>query len=135
MNSPNFNYRYWKWVRDSNNDGDLDECCGVFREVIWEVTLQQAWLGGWRDAYHFQFRAWEDPEFVEIDEVEANLLIAVLLLKQRKRVAQGAITSDCDNSVSDDISETAGAWIPELADEWIAEFLPNHPLLKKDSQN
>ena len=134
MNSPNFNYRYWKWVRDSNNV-DPDECCGVFREVIWKVTLQQAWLGGWRDAYHFQFRAWEDPEFVEIDETEANSLIAILLPKQQQRVAQGAITSDCDSSVSDDISETTGAWIPEWADEWIAGFLPNHPLLKKDSQN
>ena len=59
--------------------------------MIWEVTLQQAWLGGWRDAYHFQFRAWEDPEFVEIDEAEANSLIAVLLPKQRQRVEHEAI--------------------------------------------
>ena len=93
MNSPDLDYRYWKWVRDSNNDGDLDECYGVFREVIWEVTLQQAWLGGWRDAYHFQFRAWEDPEFVEIDETEANSLIAALLPKQLLRVAQEEIPS------------------------------------------
>ena len=87
MNSPKLNYRYWKWVADPNND-DQDECWGVFREVIWEVTLQQAWLGGWRDAYRFQFRAWEDPEFVEIDETEANSLIAALLPKQLQRVAQ-----------------------------------------------
>ena len=93
MNSPILNYRYWKWVRDSNNDGDLDECYGVFREVIWEVTLQQAWLGGWREAYHFQFRAWEDPEFVEIDEAEAKLLIAVLLPKQQQRAALEAVES------------------------------------------
>mgnify|MGYP000052880024 FL=1 len=90
MNLPKLNYRYWKWVADPNNDGDPDECWGVFREVIWEVTLQQAWLGGWRDAYYFQFRAWEDPEFVEIDETEANSLIAVLLPKQQQRVAQEA---------------------------------------------
>ena len=134
MNSPNFNYRYWKWVADPNNDGDPDECWGVFREVIWKVTLQQAWLGGWRDAYHFQFRAWEDPEFVEIDEAEAKLLIAILLPKQQQRVAQEAITNDFESSVSDDISETAGAWVPSWADEWIAEFLPNHTSLKKGSK-
>ena len=134
MNSPNFNYRYWKWVGDPNNDGDPDECWGVFREVIWEVTLQQAWLGGWRDAYHFQFRAWEDPEFVEIDETEANSLIAALLPKQLQRVAQEAITSDFGSSVSNDTSETVGAWVPSWADEWIAEFLPNHTSLKRDSE-
>lgn len=59
--------------------------------MMWEVTLQQAWLGGWRDAYHFQFRAWEDPEFVEIDETEANSLIAILLPKQQQRAALEAI--------------------------------------------
>ena len=134
MNSPNFNYRYWKWVADPNNDGDPDECWGVFREVIWKVTLQQAWLGGWRDAYHFQFRAWEDPEFVEIDEAEANSLIAILLPKQQQRVAQEAITNDFESSVSDDLSETAGAWVPSWVDEWIAEFLPTHISLKKDSE-
>jgi hypothetical protein len=132
MNSPKLNYRYWKWVVDPNNDGDPDECWGVFREVIWEVTLQQAWLGGWRDAYHFQFRAWEDPEFVEIDETEANALIAVLLPKQQQRVAQEAITIDFYSSVSDDTSETAGAWVPEWKNDWIAD-LPNHPSLRKDS--
>ena len=134
MNSPKLNYRYWKWVANPNNDGDPDECWGVFREVIWKVTLQQAWLGGWRDAYHFQFRAWEDPEFVEIDEAEAKLLIAILLPKQQQRVAQEAITNDFESSVSDDISETAGAWVPSWVDEWIAEFLPNHISLKKDSE-
>ena len=134
MNSPNFNYRYWKWVADPNNDGDPDECWGVFREVIWEVTLQQAWLGGWRDAYHFQFRAWEDPEFVEIDETEANSLIAILLPKQQQRVAKKAATSDFDSSVSDDTSETVGAWVPSWADEWITEFLPNHTSLRRDSE-
>ena len=133
MNSPKLNYRYWKWVPNSNND-DPDKCWGVFREVIWEVTLQQAWLGDWRDAFYFQFRAWEDPDFVEIDEAEANSLIAVLLPKQQQRVAKEAITSDFDSSESDDTSETVGAWVPKWADEWIAEFLPSHPSLKKDSQ-
>ena len=84
--------------------------------------------------YHFQFRAWEDPEFVEIDETEANSLIAILLPKQQQRVAQEAITNDFESSVSDDISETAGAWVPSWVDEWIAEFLPNHISLKKDSE-
>jgi hypothetical protein len=36
----------------------------------------------------FEIRAWEDPDFVEIDEAEVNLLIAVLLPKQQRRVAQ-----------------------------------------------
>ena len=92
MNSPKLNYRYWKWVPNPNNDGP-DKCWGVFREVIWEVTLQQAWLDGWRDAFCFQFRAWEDPDFVEIAEAEANSLIAVLLPKQQQRVAQEATSS------------------------------------------
>ena len=41
---------------------------------------------------------------------------------------------DRDCSVNDRTPETAGAWVPEWADEWIAEFLPNHPSLKKDSK-
>ena len=41
---------------------------------------------------------------------------------------------DIDRSISDGTSETVGAWIPELADEWIAKHLPNHPSLKTDSQ-
>ena len=41
---------------------------------------------------------------------------------------------DRDCSVNDRTTETAGAWVPEWADEWIAEFLPNHTSLKKDSE-
>ena len=41
---------------------------------------------------------------------------------------------DCDCSVNDRTTETAGAWVPTWADEWIAEFLPNHTSLKKDSE-
>jgi len=37
---------------------------------------------------------------------------------------------DRDCSVNDRATETAGAWVPE----WIAEFLPNHTSLKKDSE-
>ena len=41
---------------------------------------------------------------------------------------------DRDCSVNDRSTETAGAWVPSWADEWIAEFLPNHTSLKKDSE-
>ncbi len=41
---------------------------------------------------------------------------------------------DRDCSVNDRTTENAGAWAPKWADEWIAEFLPNHPSLKKDSE-
>ena len=41
---------------------------------------------------------------------------------------------DRDCSVNDRVTETAGAWVPSWADEWIAEFLPNHSSLKKDSE-
>ena len=41
---------------------------------------------------------------------------------------------DRDCSVNDRVTETAGAWVPSWADEWIAEFLPNHTSLKKDSE-
>ena len=41
---------------------------------------------------------------------------------------------DRDCSVNDRTTETAGAWVPSWADEWIAEFLPNHSSLKKDSE-
>ena len=41
---------------------------------------------------------------------------------------------DRDYSFNDRTTETAGAWVPSWADEWIAEFLPNHSSLKKDSE-
>jgi len=41
---------------------------------------------------------------------------------------------DRDCSVNDRTIETAGAWVPKWADEWIAEFLPNYLSLKKDSE-
>ncbi len=41
---------------------------------------------------------------------------------------------DRDCSVNDRATETAGAWVPKFADEWIAEFLPNHTSLNKDSE-
>ena len=41
---------------------------------------------------------------------------------------------DRDCSVNGRTTETAGAWVPSWADEWIAEFLPNHTSLKKDSE-
>ena len=41
---------------------------------------------------------------------------------------------DRDCSVNDRATETAGAWVPSWADEWIAEFLPSHTSLKRDSE-
>ena len=41
---------------------------------------------------------------------------------------------DRDCSVNERTSDIAGAWVPKWADEWIAEFLPNHTSLKKDSE-
>ena len=41
---------------------------------------------------------------------------------------QREVDQDC--SINDRATETAGARVPE----WIAEFLPSHPLLKKDSR-
>ena len=41
---------------------------------------------------------------------------------------------DRDCLVNDRATETAGAWVPSWADEWIAEFLPSHTSLKKDSE-
>jgi len=41
---------------------------------------------------------------------------------------------DRDCSVNDRATETAGAWVPSWTDEWIAEFLPSHTSLKRDSE-
>lgn len=85
MDEP-LNYRYWKWVDDPDDDNP-DRVKGVFREVIFKITLQQFWLGGWRDAFDLMMRAWEDPEFVEIDEAEAEALYPILWEKQKQKVA------------------------------------------------
>ena len=53
-------------------------------------------------------------------------------LKSELQNLQREVEHDC--SVNDYTSDIVGAWIPESTDEWIAEFLPNHPSLKKDSQ-
>ena len=50
---------------------------------------------------------------------------------ERQKI-QRAFDRDC--SVNDRRTETAGAWLPSWADEWIAEFLPNHTSLEKDSK-
>ena len=41
---------------------------------------------------------------------------------------------DRDCSVNDRATEIAGAWVPSWADEWIAEFLPNHTSLEMESE-
>jgi hypothetical protein len=61
-------------------------------------------------------------------EETTNAEIAKL---ERQRL-QKEVDTDC--SVNDRTTETAGAWVPKWADEWIAEFLPNHSSLKKDSE-
>jgi hypothetical protein len=54
------------------------------------------------------------------------------IAKSELQKSQREVDRDC--SVNDRATETAGAWVPEWADEWIAEFLPNHTSLKKDSE-
>ena len=45
---------------------------------------------------------------------------------------QRGVDRDC--SINDRATETAGALVSEWIDELIAEFLPSHPSLKKDSR-
>ena len=45
---------------------------------------------------------------------------------------QREVNRNC--SINDRATETAGARVSEWIDEWIAEFLPSHPSLKKDSR-
>ena len=54
------------------------------------------------------------------------------MTKSERQKLQREVDRDC--SVNDRATETAGAWVPSWADEWIAEFLPNHTSLKKDSE-
>ena len=54
------------------------------------------------------------------------------MTKSERQKLQREVDRDC--SVNDRTTETAGAWVPSWADEWIAEFLPNHPSFKKDSK-
>ena len=61
-------------------------------------------------------------------EETSNEEIAQLELQKLQR----EVDRDC--SLNDRATEIAGAWVPEWADEWIAEFLPNHESLKKDSE-
>ena len=54
------------------------------------------------------------------------------ITKSEFQKLQREVDRDC--SVNDRATEIAGAWVPSWADEWIAEFLPNHTSLKKDSE-
>ena len=54
------------------------------------------------------------------------------MTKYERQKLRREVDRDC--SVNDHTTETAGAWVPSWADEWIAEFLPNHTSLKKDSE-
>jgi hypothetical protein len=52
--------------------------------------------------------------------------------KSERQKLQREVDRDC--SVNDRATETAGAWVPSWAEEWIAEFLPSHTSFKKDSE-
>ncbi len=54
------------------------------------------------------------------------------MTKYERQKLQREVDRDC--SVNDRTTEIAGAWVPTWADEWIAEFLPNHTSFKKDSE-
>ena len=54
------------------------------------------------------------------------------MTKSERQKLQREVDRDC--SVNDRTTETAGAWVPSWADEWIAEFLPSHESSKKDSK-
>ena len=54
------------------------------------------------------------------------------MTKSERQKLRREVDRDC--SVNDRTTETAGAWVPSWADEWIAEFLPNHTSLEKDSE-
>ena len=66
--------------------------------------------------------------------VQFRISIGGLKLRPESEFEKLQREVDRDCSVNDRATETAGAWVPEWADEWIAEFLPNHPSLKKDSE-
>ena len=66
--------------------------------------------------------------------VRFRILIGGRSLRPESELQKLQREVDRDCSVNDRATETAGAWVPEWADEWIAEFLPNHPSLKKDSE-
>jgi len=54
------------------------------------------------------------------------------IAKSELQKLQREVDRDC--SVNDRATETAGAWVPSCADEWIAEFLPSNRSLKEDSE-
>ena len=53
------------------------------------------------------------------------------MTKSERQKLRREVDRDC--SVNDRATEIAGAWVPSWADEWIAEFIPNHTSLKRDS--
>ncbi len=61
--------------------------------------------------------------------VQFRISIGGLKLRPESEFEKLQREVDRDCSVNDRTTETAGAWVPE----WIAEVLPNHPSIKKDS--
>ena len=66
--------------------------------------------------------------------VRFRILIGGSSLRPESELQKLQREVDRDCSVNDRATETAGAWVPSWADEWIAEFLPNHTSLKKDPE-
>ena len=66
--------------------------------------------------------------------VRFRILIGGRSLRPESELQKLQREVDRDCSVNDRATETAGAWVPSWAVEWIAEFLPNHTSLKKDSE-
>ena len=81
-------YRYWKWINSSEGK-QKDEVKGVFREPLGKNALTQFWLGDWRSATEYILRPWDDPDFVQIEEPEANELIPILLKAQELDASRG----------------------------------------------
>ena len=81
-------FRYWKWI-DNSEGKQSNEVKGIFREPLGKNALTQFWLGEWRSATEYVLRMWDDPNFVQIEESEANELIPKLLKAQELGASQG----------------------------------------------
>ena len=94
-------YRYWKWIYSSEGK-QSNEIKGVFREPLGKNALTQFWLGEWRSATEYVLRTWDDPNFVRIEESEANELIPTLLKAQKLGASQGITEPVFEPMSSDD---------------------------------
>lgn len=104
-----FTYRYWKRIYIPGENGP-EKCISIFREVIGKIPLEQAWRGGWRDATDLMWQAWQDPDFVEIDETEAKSLIPELwaLQEQQESLAVCQVSVQEQASLIDSVKQPIG---------------------------